>query len=101
MTSAVSRLFAVQNDELVRWSRPADLFLHLQENFFQSIVVNVLHETAEGGLAGSRVDSLVLLANAQSAALGLAEALGEFGQIFLAPWPAAPVSRTHDRRQRC
>jgi len=99
MASAVPRLLAIQNDEFVRRSRPADLFLYPQENFFQSIVVHVLHETAEGGLAGSRVDWLLLLADAQSAALGLTEALGEFGEVFLAPWRAAPVSQHSDGHQ--
>jgi hypothetical protein len=54
MTTALSRLFAVQHDEFAGRSRAADLLLHSQKNSFQSSVVNVLQNTAEGGLAGSR-----------------------------------------------
>jgi hypothetical protein len=56
----MTRLFALQHDEFAGRSRAADLFLHSPENFFQSLVVHVLPETAEGGLAGIRVDSPLL-----------------------------------------
>src|SRR5271157_4157569 len=55
MAAALARLFAVQDDEILNWSRPANLFLGLEKKLFQFVGVEVLHHAAKGRLAGSRV----------------------------------------------
>jgi len=61
----------------------AQLFLRLQENRFQFVGIDMFHHAAKGRLAGSR-KAVGLPADAQGAALSLAQAFGKFGQVLLA-----------------
>src|SRR5436190_10309688 len=78
LTAAMLGLFSVQHNKFVSRGGPSDLFLDLENDFLQSLVINVFHHATEGRLAGSRI-ALRLLAHAQGAALGLAHAFGELG----------------------
>ena len=83
LTAAVFGLFAVQGDQLVLGRWPAQLRLNLQQHLLQVRPIDLLQQTPKGWLAWGRVAALAL-ANAQSAALGLAEFAREFGQILRA-----------------
>jgi hypothetical protein len=90
MAAALARFLSIPDDPVLGRSRAAKPVLHLQKDFFQLLVIDGLHHPAEGRLAGSRI-AIGLWPDAQSAALGLAQAFGEFGQVLLPSGRAAPM----------
>lgn len=93
MTAALAGLLAIQDDQFILGGRAADLVLQREEDFFQRVIVDMLHHPAKGRLAGRWESALGLPANAQRAALRLAEAFGEEGQVFLTARRAAPMGQ--------
>jgi hypothetical protein len=75
------------------------LFLQLEQNLFQGLLVQMLHQAAKGRLAGGRIGAVLLAANAQGAALSGAEAAGKEGQVFLAARGAAPMGQQANAHQ--
>jgi hypothetical protein len=74
--------------------------LDTQQQGFEGVGIDALEEAAEGGLAGGWVGAVALTAHAEGAALALAHALGELGEIFLAAGRVAQMGQDHDGRQR-
>ena len=88
MTTALPRFLAVQHDEFLGRSRAAQLSLDLEKDLFQFIAIDVLHHPAKGRLTGRGI-TFGLASNAQRVALPLAQAFGEFDQVFLTARRAA------------
>ena len=91
--------FAVQDDQFPGRRLAADLLLNSLEDLVDFGAIDPLEQAAESRLAGRRIVSLGIAPDAQSAALGLGEAAGKFGQVLLSAWGSAQHGQQNQSQQ--